>query len=69
MNRNLDGCYFRVLRDGKWEDICFSDLTLEERDEATKDRSDKWFKALAYHLADIIKDMGDKLNIIGSYDD
>lgn len=27
MQRNLDGVYFRVERDGKWQNICFSDLT------------------------------------------
>lgn len=38
MNRNLDGCYFRVKRDGKYEAVCFSDLTAEEREEVCKDR-------------------------------
>ena len=28
--RNLDGIYFRVQRDGKWGNTCFSDLTQEE---------------------------------------
>lgn len=31
MNRNLDGYYFRVKRDGKWDNICWSDMTDEER--------------------------------------
>ena len=30
MDRNLDGVYFRVQRDGKWGNTCFSDLTQEE---------------------------------------
>lgn len=30
MDRYLDGIYFRVKRDGKYENICFSDLTEEE---------------------------------------
>lgn len=25
--RNMDGVYFRVKRDGKYEPVCFSDLT------------------------------------------
>ena len=29
--RNLDGCYFRVERDGKWTNLCFSDMTDTER--------------------------------------
>lgn len=33
INRELDGCYFRIQRDGKWQNICFSDLTEIERDD------------------------------------
>lgn len=33
MNRELDGYYFRVKREDKWENICFSDLTDEEMDK------------------------------------
>ena len=28
--RNLDGAYFRVQRDGKWLNVCYSDMTDEE---------------------------------------
>ena len=31
--RNLDTCYFRAKRDGKWENLCFTDLTEEEQKE------------------------------------
>ena len=36
INRELDGCYFRIQRDGKWQSICFSDLTEIERDSVMK---------------------------------
>ena len=42
--RNLDGCYFRVQRDGKWESICFSDLTEEERNGVLEGRNEEWLK-------------------------
>ena len=29
MNRNLDGYYFRVKRDGKWDNVCWSDMKNE----------------------------------------
>lgn len=64
MNRNLDGCYFRVKRDGKYEAICFSDLTDSERQEICKDRSAEWLKSLAYHLADRLKSIGDQFDIV-----
>lgn len=64
MNRNLDGCYFRVERDGKWQDICFSDLTKEEQKLMLKDKNEEWLKSLCFYLADVIKDIGDKLDIV-----
>lgn len=65
MNRNLDGAYFRVKRGRKWENICFSDLTNEERDDVTNGRSEGWLRSLAYHLADVIKDIGERFDIRG----
>ena len=66
MNRNLDGCYFRVKRDDKWQSICFSDLTPDERDELFdgKEKPAEWWKSLAYHLGDCLKNVGDTLDII-----
>lgn len=46
INRELDGCYFRIQRDGKWQNICFSDLTEIERDSVMKDRDERWLKSL-----------------------
>lgn len=34
---DLDGIYFRVERDGKWQSLCVSDLTPEELKSVTKD--------------------------------
>ena len=34
---DLDGIYFRVERDGKWQSLCISDLTPEELKSVTKD--------------------------------
>jgi hypothetical protein len=67
MNRKLDGCFFRVKRDDKWQNVCFSDLTEDERDELfeSKDqRSALWWKSLAYHLADRLKMIGDELDLM-----
>ena len=32
---DLDGIYFRVKRDGKWQSLCVSDLTPEELKSVT----------------------------------
>lgn len=63
MNRNLDGAYFRIKRDGKWQNICFSDLTADERKKIGEIRSREWWRDLAYHLADSLKELGDELNV------
>ena len=33
VKRDLDGIYFRVYRNGQWDNVCFTDLTIQEREE------------------------------------
>ena len=63
--RDLDGIYFRVRREEQWSNICFTDMTPKERDMVTKDRSREWMKSLAYRLADVVREIGDQLDIVG----
>lgn len=65
MDRNLDGVYFRVNRNGKWCNVCFSDMTHEERETVIGERTGEWWKSLAYILADCLKRMGDNFDIAG----
>ena len=62
--RNLDGVYFRVQRDGKWDNVCFSDLTDEEKIEVMKDRNTEWFKSMCIILANTIRKIGDEFDIV-----
>lgn len=61
--RNLDGAYFRVKRDGKWQKICFSDLTDEEMDAMLNGRTEMWLKSLCKHLGKTVRFLGDKFDI------
>lgn len=61
--RNLDGIYFRVQRDNKWQDICFSDLTEEEMKEVMKNKSNEWLQSLAIGLAKTLRNIGDQLDL------
>ena len=61
--RALDGVYFRVKRNDRCRDICFSDLTAEEREEVTRDRTIEWIRSLAFRLADVIRQIGDQFDI------
>ena len=63
IQRNLDGVYFRMERDGKWTNVCFSDLTEEEMDKVMKDKEGEWLKRLCKHLARALKSIGDQLDL------
>lgn len=65
VNRNLDGCYFRVRRGEKYEDLCFTDLTRNEQEELLKDKSLEFIVGLTLHLAKIIRQIGDEFDLIG----
>lgn len=64
-NRNLDGCFFRVRRGEKYEDLCFTDLTCDEQETVLKDRSPEFIVGLALHLAEVLRKIGDKFNLRG----
>ena len=69
--RNLDGIYFRVERDGKWGNVCYSDMEQAERDEIARMRAEKstveeqaqWWRSMADILADQLYDMGEQLGV------
>ena len=63
--RNLDGIYFRVKRDGKWCNVCYSDMEQAERDEVARKRAEtstpaeqeQWWRSMADTLADQLCDI------------
>ena len=59
MNRELDGCYFRIMRDGIGQSVCFTDLSKEERDALLEDKDKQLLKNLCCYLADRILELGD----------
>ena len=63
INRNLDGIYFRVERDGKWQILCFSDLTEDEQRKVLKDKSPDFVLQMALNMAARLREIGDQLNL------
>lgn len=59
MNRELDGCYFRIVRDGMGQSVCFTDLTKEELDTLLEDKDEQFLRNLCCYLADQIQELGD----------
>ena len=64
LNRDLDGAYFRIKRNGKFENICFSDLTDKEMDEILEARDVVWCRSMCKLLAHTLKDIGDEFDIV-----
>ena len=64
--RNLDGVYYRVQRDGLWLNVCYSDMTPEERQKVkdAKPQAEYWQK-MADAMADALRYIGDMLDLEG----
>ena len=63
INRNLDGIYFRVERDGKWQNLCFSDLTEDEQRKVLKDKSPDFVLQMALNMAARLREIGDQFDL------
>lgn len=64
LQRNLDGIYFRIKRNEKWNNVCFSDLTHEEMENVMKNKNRDWLKSFWIQLGRRIKSIGDELDIV-----
>ena len=65
VKRDLDGAYFRIERDGQWLNLCFSDLTEDERGKVMAGKGIPWFISMCDHLADTLHKIGDFADIRG----
>ena len=68
-NRELDGVYFRIKRDNKWENICFSDLTEEEMNKVLDGKDTEWLKSLCIILGKTLREIGDYFDIGCGFED
>ena len=64
IRRDLDGVYFRIQRDGRWQSVCFTDMTQAEQDRVTTDKPFEWWKRLALHLGVRLREVGDELDLV-----
>jgi hypothetical protein len=63
MDRKLDGMFFRVERNGHWENVCLSDMTTEEREKALESKNEQFLKGVINNLCDTLKDIGEQLDL------
>lgn len=61
--RELCGIYFRVERDGKFEDVCFTDMTELEQKRAIYDFSPESLRNMCMVLAGVVRNLGDMFDI------
>ena len=64
--RELCGIYFRVKRDGKYENICFTDMTEEEQRKILNDDlllSEEDMRSLYLRLAQVVRILGDTFDL------
>lgn len=64
MDRGLDGYYFRIRRNGKWQNVCFSDLTEEEMNEVLRAKKKEFLKSMCIGLGKTIRNIGDEINLV-----
>ena len=62
--RELDGVYCRVIRDGKFVNRCFTDLTAEEQERFLESLDKDGLKRLCNHLAETTRRIADELDIV-----
>lgn len=61
--RELCGIYFRVKRDGKYENICFTDMTEKEQLATLNGLSFEASKKMCMWLAQVVRNLGDMFDI------
>ena len=69
MNRELDGIYLRIKRDGKYQAVCLSDMTREELEEHLNPERGEWLKGAVIHLALTLHEIGNLFDIVGELND
>lgn len=63
MNRGLDGIYLRIERNGKWQNVCLSDMTEKELEENLKYWTLGELIIAVIHLATRLKTIGEQLDL------
>ena len=61
--RSLDPVRFRVGRNGRMQNVCFSDLTEEERKIQMNGRDREWLYTMLNIMTDTIMRLGDDYDL------
>lgn len=64
VHRDLDGYYFRIERNGKVDNFCWSDMTEEERYKMIERYDVDALKRFCVGLGNVIRNIGDQLDLV-----
>lgn len=64
IRRNLDGVYYRVIRDGKYVNRCLTDLTESEQDRIMTEYNAEQLRRLCRYLCISIRQIGDMFDLV-----
>ena len=53
----LDGIYSRVMRDGEWQSVCWTDLVWEERIAEMRKHDEPWLVRMIHILNNVASDI------------
>mgnify|MGYP004480994637 CR=1 FL=1 len=62
--RNLDGVYYRLVRDGNHVSRCFSDLSESEQDVIMEKYDAEQLRRLCRYLSMSLRQIGDALDLV-----
>lgn len=67
--RKLDGVFYRVERNGRWQSIAFTALTRNEQEKFLQTLDTEGLKRMCYILSDTIRYIGDQFDIVAGEGD
>lgn len=64
--RNISGMYFRVQNEstGKWENVCFEDMTDKQQDEILSKKEKPFIEGMVKALANRLNEVCEQFNIV-----
>jgi len=63
LKRELDGIYYRVEREGKFFNLCFTDLTVGEQREFLERLNTEGLIRMCHLLAEALRTVGEQFDI------
>lgn len=63
VEHGLDGVFFRIKRGDKYTNVCFSDMTKEERQWVYDNKDKQWICSLCDILANTIYNIAEQFHI------